>query len=258
MADPVEAIQRRRPSLAGCMADKTIMAQKVNPIRTLAVDIGGSGIKAIVLDVEGQPLTTRSRVKTPKPATPKAVLEVIAGLAKAKGPFKRVSVGFPGVVKQGVAVTAPNLDQTWKGYRLGSALSKLLKKPVRIANDADVQGFGAISGLGVELVITLGTGVGSALFVDGRLVPNVELAHHQFRKGLTYEDQLGNRALKKAGKEKWNSRLAKAIQTLDQLFNYDRLYIGGGNAKHITLSLPSHVKIVPNEAGLLGGIALWR
>jgi polyphosphate glucokinase len=240
------------------MAGRNARGRKAGPIKTLAVDIGGSGIKALILDEAGQSLTTRSRVKTPKPATPGAVLEVIAGLAAAKGEFDRVSVGFPGVVKQGIAVTAPNLDQTWKGYRLGSTLSKLFKKPVRIANDADVQGFGAISGLGVELVITLGTGVGSALFVDGRLVPNVELAHHQFRKGLTYEDQLGNRALKKAGKTKWNKRLARALQTLEHLFNYDRLYIGGGNAKHIAIPLPSHVKIVPNEAGLLGGIALWR
>ncbi len=231
---------------------------KAGPLRTLAVDVGGSGIKAIILDEAGVSLTTRSRVKTPKPATPNAVLEVIAGLAKAKGQFERVSVGFPGVVKQGIAVTAPNLDQTWKGYSLAGALTKLLRKPVRVCNDADVQGFGAIAGKGVELVITLGTGVGSALFVDGKLVPNLELAHHQFRKGLTYEDQLGNRALKKAGKEKWNGRLAKALQTLDQLFNYDRLYIGGGNTKHIAIPLPSHVKIVPNEAGLLGGIALWR
>lgn len=231
---------------------------KPESLRTLAVDIGGSGIKALILDETGKPLTTRARVKTPRPATPKAVIAVIAGLAKAKGQFDRVSVGFPGVVKQGVTVTAPNLDQTWKGYKLAGALTKLLRKPVRVCNDADVQGFGAIAGTGVELVITLGTGVRSALFVDGRLVPNLELAHHQFRKGMTYEDQLGNRALKKAGKQKWNSRLARAIQTLEHLFNYDRLYIGGGNTRHITIPFPSNVTIVPNQAGLLGGIALWR
>ncbi len=162
------------------------------------------------------------------------------------------------MVRNGVIVTVPNLDQGWKGYRLASELVRILRKPVRVANDADVQGCGAVAGKGVELVVTLGTGVGSALFVDGRLVPNMELAHHEFRKGMTYEEQLGNVAFKKAGKKKWNSRLAKALQTLDQLFNYDRLYIGGGNTKHITTSLPSNVTIVPNKAGLLGGIALWR
>lgn len=227
-------------------------------IRTLTVDIGGSGVKAMILDDLGKPLTTRSRVATPDPATPQAVLEVIAGLAKAKGPFDRVSVGFPGVVRNGVTVTAPNLDQTWQGYRLAAALTRLLRKPVRVANDADVQGFGAIAGRGVEVVMTLGTGMGSALFVDGRLVPNLELAHHPFRKGMTYEEQLGNAALKKAGKDKWNSRLGRAVQALDALFNYDVLYIGGGNSKHIAIPLPANVKIVPNVAGLLGGIALWK
>jgi polyphosphate glucokinase len=224
----------------------------------LAVDIGGSGIKALLMDDTGTPLTTRARVKTPDPATPKAVLDVIGALAKAKGEFDRVSVGFPGVVKEGITVTAPNLDDSWKGYRLAKALAKLLKRPVRIANDADVQGFGAISGRGVELVVTFGTGVGSALFVDGRLVPNMELAHHSFRRNQTYEDQLGKAALKKVGQAKWNKRLARAVKTLDLLFNYDRLYLGGGNSKLITIPLPSNVMIVPNEAGLLGGIALWR
>jgi polyphosphate glucokinase len=225
---------------------------------TLAVDIGGSGIKAILLDHAGKPLTTRARVKTPKPATPKAVLDVIAALAKAKGEFNRVSVGFPGVVQHGIVKTAPHLDPAWKDYKLAKSLTKLLRKPVRIANDADVQGYGAIAGRGVELVLTLGTGMGSALFVDGILVPNLEMSHHPFRKGKTYDQQLNNAALKKAGSAKWNSRLAKAIKTLDHLFNYDRLYLGGGNTRHITIPLPSNVKIVPNEAGLLGGIALWR
>lgn len=235
--------------------------QRADPtaaIKTLVVDIGGSGIKAMALDESGNPLTTKSRVETPKPAGPKAVLEVIAGLAKAKGPFDRVSVGFPGVVRHGVTVTAPNLETSWAGYELAVSLTRLLRKPVRVANDADVQGFGAIAGRGVEVVVTLGTGMGSALFVDGRLVPNLELAHHPFRKGMTYEEQLGQAALKKAGKDKWNSRLSKAIQSLETLFNYDVLYLGGGNTKHIAIPLPANVKIVPNVAGILGGIALWR
>ena len=227
-------------------------------IKTLAVDIGGSGIKALILDASGKPLTTRSRVETPKPATPKAVLDVIAGLAKAKGQFDRVSVGFPGVVRQGVTVTAPHLDPAWAGYKFASTLTKLLRKPVRLCNDADVQGYGAVSGQGVELVLTLGTGIGSALFVDGKLVPNLEVAPHPFRRGKTYDQLLNNAVMRKAGKAKWNKRLLRAIQTLEHLFNYDRLYLGGGNTKHIAIPLPSNVKIVPNVAGLLGGIALWK
>lgn len=236
----------------------TMTHSRPHAMRTLAVDIGGTGIKVLVLSATGKPLTERTRVKTPRPATPGAVINTIAGLAKEQGKFDRVSVGFPGVVRRGVTVTAPNLDGNWRNFKLAEALSKKLGKPVRVANDADVQGFGAIKGHGVELVVTLGTGFGSALFLDGRLVPNLEIAHHPFDKGQTYEEKLGDAARKKIGKQKWNKRLIKAIATLDHAFNYDHLYIGGGNAKKIILKLPSSTKIVENVAGLLGGIALWR
>ena len=120
---------------------------------------------------------------------------------------------------------------TWQAL-----LSQRLAKPVRVANDADVQGLGAIAGKGVELVITLGTGFGSALFLDGKLVPNLEMGHHEFRKGETYEQQLGRAAMDKVGEKKWNNRLGKAIAQLEHLFNYDCLYLGGGEAKKVTLS----------------------
>jgi len=227
-------------------------------IRTLTVDIGGSGVKVLVLDTAGKPLTKRLRVKTPEPSTPKAVIEAIAKLAAQQGGFDRVSVGFPGVVRNGVTETAHNMDSGWIGFRLAKVLSTKLGKPVRAANDADVQGYGAISGRGLELVLTLGTGMGSALFLEGLLVPNLELAHHPFQRGRTYEEHLGRAGLKKHGKKKWNHLLAKAIKELDHLFNFDRLYIGGGNAKKIALKLPRNVTIVPNVAGLLGGICLWQ
>jgi polyphosphate glucokinase len=226
--------------------------------RTLAVDIGGTGLKTIVLDAAGKPLTERLRVDTPRPATPKAVIAAIIGLAKPQGAYERVSVGFPGVVRRGVTETAWNLDPRWVGTDLDAALEKALRRPVRVANDADVQGFGVVRGKGVELVITLGTGFGSSLFVDGHLVPNVQLAHHTGWGKKTYEEELGAKALDKAGKKKWNKRLAKAIASLEALFNFDRLYIGGGNAKKVTLDLPPRVKLVSNLAGLTGGIALWQ
>ena len=227
-------------------------------LRSLAIDVGGTGIKAVILSETGKPLTQRSRVKTPRPATPATVIKTIVESAKQQGEFDRVSVGFPGVVRCGVTVTAPNLDGRWGGYHLADVLTKKLGSPVRVANDADVQGYGVISGEGVELVITLGTGFGSGLFVDGKLVPNLEIGHHPLQKGKTYEDLLGDAALQKAGKKKWNKRLVRAIQTMDLVFNYDRLYIGGGNAARITVKLPENVKIVSNTAGLLGGLALWR
>lgn len=234
------------------------MTQEDCLIRTLTVDIGGSGIKVLVLNEVGQALTERSRIETPQPPKPDAVIDAIALLAAGQGEFQRVSVGFPGVVRGGITETAVNLDPDWMGFNLAAALSERLGKPVRVANDADVQGLAAISGIGVELVITLGTGFGSALFLDGKLVPNLEMGHHEFRKGETYEEQLGRAALVKAGEKKWNNRLEKAIASLYRLFNYDNLYIGGGEAKKISIQLPPNVKVVPNINGLLGGIALWR
>ena len=225
--------------------------------QTLAIDIGGSGVKVMVLNAAGDPVTERDRLDTPQPATPQAVIEAIQNLAAGKS-FDRVSVGFPGVIRRGVTCTAANLDSSWIGYDLGTTLTQLLGKPTKVINDADMQGLGAVAGNGVELVITLGTGVGSALFLDGSLVPNLELGHHPFRKGETYEEQLGRAALEAVGKKRWNQRLEKAIATLDHFFNYDLLYIGGGNTKKIDLTLPENVKIVPNISGLLGGIALWK
>ena len=226
--------------------------------KTLTIDIGGSGIKAMVLDVKGNPIGDRTRIPTPRPARRNRILRATLKLVKKQSDFDRVSVGFPGVIRKGVIETAANLHQDWIGFDLEGALSKKLNKPVRVLNDADMQGFGAISGNGVELVVTLGTGFGSALFLDGQLIPNLEVAHHPFRKGKTYEDRLGNAALKKSGGKKWQRCVMEAIASLEHLFNYDTLYIGGGNARRITFDLPSNVKIVPNVAGLLGGIALWK
>ncbi len=231
-------------------------ARKSSP-RTLAIDVGGTGIKAIMLDTKGKAITKRSRIPTPGPATPQAVLGAIAKLASLQGRFDRVSVGFPGVVKRGVVYTAANLGKGWNNYPFEKALAKRLGRPVRLANDADVQGLGCISGHGLELVITLGTGFGSVLFIDGRRI-HMEIAHQPFRKGRTYEDELGDAALRKKGKKKWNQRLGEAIEDLRNTFNFDRLYIGGGNTKFIGLKLPPSVRIVSNLEGLLGGIALWR
>jgi polyphosphate glucokinase len=234
------------------------MSEQNGSITTLSIDIGGSGIKAMVLNADGTPLTERNRVATPQPAKPEPVIAAIVDIATSKGDFDRVSVGFPGVVRKGVIGTAVNLDPDWINFDLGTTLAEKLAKPVRVANDADIQGLGAISGQGVELVITLGTGFGSALFLNGKLVPNLELGHHPFRKGETYEQELSRASLEKIGKKRWNSRLEKAIACLESAFNYDYLYIGGGNTSKISFELPANVKIVPNVSGILGGIALWN
>jgi polyphosphate glucokinase len=161
------------------------------------------------------------------------------------------------VTKNGVIYTAPNLGKGWNNFALEQKLLRVLKRPVRIANDADVQGLGSIDGHGIELVITLGTGVGSVIFVDGSRI-HLELGHHPFHKGKTYEDELGHQMLLKKGKKWWNKRLREAIEDLKTTFNYDQLYIGGGDNKFIRFEPPENVKIVSNVEGLLGGIKLWQ
>jgi polyphosphate glucokinase len=225
--------------------------------RTLAIDVGGTGVKAMVLDRRGKTLTDRVRIPTPKRATPKALIAVMRKLAKRSGEFDRVAIGFPGVVKDGVVYSAANLGKGWNGFGLQAELERRLERPVRVANDADVQGLGCVTGRGLEMVITLGTGFGSVLFADGRRI-HLELAHHPFHQGKTYEDELGHRALAKKGKKKWSRLLREAIGDLKQAFNYDRLYIGGGNSKFIGFKLPPEVTIVSNMDGLLGGIRLWE
>ena len=224
---------------------------------TLCVDIGGSRTKAIVVDERGQPVTERVRLDTPRPALPDAVLGVIAQLAGQSGKFDRVAVGFPGVVQGGIVKSAPNLDPAWAGFDLDRALEASLKKPVRAANDAAVQGLGAISGKGLEMVITLGTGVGCALYSEGRLAVGLEMAHHPFRKGKTYEECLGNAALLDDGKKKWNRRLQEAIGHWERLVNYDRLFLGGGNTEFISFDLPANVIVSANQEGMYGGLGLY-
>jgi polyphosphate glucokinase len=225
---------------------------------TFAIDVGGTGIKGILLDDRGKPISERIRLETPEPATPEKVIAVLDGIAEKLKTFDRVSVGFPGVVKHGATLTAHNLNPQWVGFELEKVLARHWRKPVRVCNDAAVQGYGAIRGKGLELVITLGTGFGSSLFINGTLVPGLELAHHPWRKGKTYEEFLGKDGLAQFGKKRWNKLLAKAIVQLEALFNYDHLYIGGGNAEKINFSLPQQTTRVPNEDGLLGGVALWK
>jgi polyphosphate glucokinase len=229
------------------------------PRRTLAIDIGGSGLKAAIVDEAGRMLTDRVRVETPVGRPPAEVVAALTRLVAPLGAYDRVSVGFPGVVRGGRVLTASNLDHAgWSDFDLAAALARALGKPVQVANDADVQGLAVIAGKGVEMVVTLGTGFGTGLYLDGRLAPHLELSHHVFRKGETYEEQLGNAARKRVGNRKWNRRVRKAIRTLRALTSFDHLYIGGGNARKLDIELDPDVTVVTNDAGLRGGVALWR
>jgi polyphosphate glucokinase len=238
-------------------AHKKVAAEPEGPL-TLAIDIGGTGIKCAVLDADHKPKSDFKRLPTPQPATPKAILDTIAKLAADEGPYERIACGFPGVIKNGVIFTAANLSPKCIGFNLAAELEKKLGKPARVANDAAVQGYAAVEGKGLELAITLGTGVGAALFLNGKLVTSLEIAHHPFLKDKTYEDVLGNKALQKRGKKHWNKKLQEAITNWSNLFRYDWLYIGGGNAEHINFKLPANAKIKPNKDGIFGGVLLWQ
>jgi polyphosphate glucokinase len=227
------------------------------PPLTLCVDIGGTGLKMMLLSAEGKPLTERLRTPTPEQPTPGRVLAELDKLKEQVPSFDRVAVGFPGVIKRGIVYTAANLHPQWVEFDLQSELEKRWKRPVRVANDAAVQGYAAIEGNGVEMILTLGTGLGSAIYTEGHLCPGLELAHHPWRK-KTYEDYLGKRGLEKYGRKRWNKLLDSALEQTAATFNWDRLYLGGGNAKEIRIKLRKNIKVVSNQDGLLGGVALWK
>jgi polyphosphate glucokinase len=230
---------------------------------TLAIDIGGSHLKAGVLNLSGGMVAGPVRVDTPHPGGPDAVVPALGALVKQLGPFDRISVGFPGVVRKGVVLTAPNLGSAeWHGFALAARLSEAFGKPARLSNDASVQALGVIAGRGVECVITLGTGMGFALFRDGRMAPHLELGQHPVRSDRTYDQYVGAAALKSAGPKRWNKRVRRAIGFISTLTAFEALYVGGGNAKLLDAKalddkVPSQVKIVSNEAGITGGVRLW-
>ena len=240
-------------------------------VRTLAIDVGGSGLKGAILDPVGEMLTERVRVDTPYPCPPERLVSELVALTQGLGEWHRVSVGFPGLVRGGKVRnipslsreaydgdTDPDLEHAWRGFDLAGALAEAFGVPVKVANDADVQGCAVVQGVGYEFVITLGTGVGTALFLDGRLLPHIEGGHAPFRKDETFEEQLGNVVSKEIGNERWRKRLGKALMAYDRFLFYDTVYIGGGNAKHLDPEeLPRKAQIVPNTAGITGGVRLW-
>jgi polyphosphate glucokinase len=238
-------------------ARKRARTRKLGPY-TLAIDIGGTHLKASVLDASGAEITPHVQEETSHPAPPERVLEILDGMVRTLPPFNRTSVGFPGVVKRGTVLTAPNLgSEAWHEFPLASVLAERWGRPARVLNDSEVQGFGVIEGKGLECVLTLGTGFGSALYRDGELMPHLELGQHPIWKGKTYDQYVGAAALKAKGADKWNRRLRRVIDTVHTLLNYDHLYLGGGDAHRIAFELPPNVTLVSNEAGLTGGIHLW-
>jgi polyphosphate glucokinase len=227
--------------------------------RILSIDIGGSHIKATILDGEGKMLSEYKKIETPSTADPEQVMQVIVDLTRSLQPYTKASVGFPGYISKGTVYTAPNLAaEKWKGIPISKRLSELLKCPVRSVNDADMQGLGIVSGKGFEMVLTLGTGFGTALLMNGNLLPHLELAHHPVSKDRSYDEYVGEKALEEAGPEKWNKRIENVIDILKTVFHFDHLYIGGGNARKINFTPDGSISLVSNMDGIRGGAKLWQ
>lgn len=241
---------------------------------TLAVDCGGSGLKCLVLDGDGGKVTERVRVRTPYPCPPDLFVDTLVGLANDAGAdYDRVSVGMPGLVREGVVLATPHyvtesgpftpkrddLVAAWSHFDAGTALGKAFGRPTLVANDAEIAGLAVIERQGFEVMLTFGTGMGFAYYQDGHLLPKLEMSHAPFRNGRTYDESLGEHERKRIGNKKWSRRLVKALESLRPVLWWDRLYVGGGGLKHLKkVSLSDDITVVPNEVGMLGGIRLWE
>jgi polyphosphate glucokinase len=240
-------------------------------VSVLGIDIGGSGIKGAMVNVQtGEMLTERKRIPTPEQSTPEAVAAVVAELARTFEAKGLIGVGFPAIVRHGVAFSAANIHESWIGTNVNELLSKATGIPVYTVNDADAAGvaemrFGVgkdpANRKGVVILLTLGTGIGSAIFVDGVLLPNTELGHLEIR-GKDAERRASDAVRKERDLtyKKWaKKRLQEYLDRLDMLFSPDLLVIGGGVSKEADLFLPyvkTRAKIIPaqlqNQAGIVG------
>jgi len=236
-------------------------------MKALGIDIGGTGIKGAVVDTKrGRLLTDRLRLLTPKPATPDAVSTVLAECVKHFDWDGPIGCTFPGVVKGGMVHTAANLDDTWVGLHAAELFTKATGRPVTVVNDADAAGeaearFGAAHGEpGLVIALTLGTGIGSALVVDGRLVPNTELGHLPLR-GDGAEKWAANsvRERDELSWEDWAARVSEYLVMVEDLFWPDLFILGGGvskKAENFVPLLTCRTEVVPaellNQAGIVG------
>jgi polyphosphate glucokinase len=239
--------------------------------RTLTFDVGGTGLKATVLDADGTPLAERVRVRTPYPCPPERLIATLLEVSEKLPAFDRISVGLPGVIRGGRVLHTPHfitesgpftpiradLLAAWRDYDATNEIHKAFACPVRVVNDAELAAIGVVEGTGFEVFLALGTGLGAALFVDGRLLPKLELSAAPFRRGETFDEQLSDRARRAVGNVTWTRRVDRALARWHSVLWWDRLYLGGGNTKHLVGDLaPEHTR-VGNEAGILGGARLW-
>jgi polyphosphate glucokinase len=242
---------------------------KVAGMHVLGIDIGGTGIKAAPVDVTtGELLAERKKVDTPRPSTPEAVSGLVSELASTFDWTGPTGVTFPGVVINGTVRTAANVDKSWIGTNAAALFSEALRGPATVLNDADAAGvaemtFGAgVGARGTVLMLTFGTGIGSALFVDGTLVPNTEFGHVEIH-GKDAEQQASEQAreLHDLSWSKWAGRVDRYMRHMEALLSPSLIIVGGGISKvadqWVPLLTGVKAKIVPaalqNDAGIVGG-----
>ncbi|MEY4137655.1 MAG: polyphosphate glucokinase [Actinomycetota bacterium] len=242
---------------------------------TLAIDCGGGGIKASVLDEAGTMRAHPIRVPTPYPLSTELFVQTLVDLAAELPKADRATVGMPGMIRHGVVITTPHyitksgprtrvlpeLVEQWEGFDVKAALEAAFGIPTRVLNDAEVHAAGVIAGQGLELVLTLGTGLGCAIYDGGHLAPHLEMSQAPVRWGLSYDTYIGEHERRRLGDALWSRRIARVVDGLRPVFMWDRLYIGGGNSRHITpivlSKLGDDVVIVPNTAAMVGGARAW-
>ncbi|NPV57120.1 MAG: ROK family protein [Anaerolineae bacterium] len=233
----------------------------------LGIDIGGSGIKGAVVDCDnGALLTERKRIPTPEPATPDNVADVVQQLVQEFAWKGLIGCGFPAVVHNGVAWSAANIDPQWVGVNVADLIQKHTQQKTYVLNDADAAGIAEMrlgAGLGKNgtvLVLTFGTGIGSAVFVDGKLFPNTEFGHIEIR-GKDAEKRTSDyaRQKKELSWEKYALRLQEYIEKMEQLISPDHIIFGGGMIKYwdsFSMLIHARAEIYPaklqNLAGIIG------
>lgn len=242
---------------------------------TLTIDCGGTGLKGSVLDESGTMRAHPVRVPTPYPLPTERFVRTLVDLAGQLPRADRVTVGMPGMIRHGVVVATPHyvtrsgprtrvdpaLVAEWQGFDVRTALSQALGVPALVLNDAEVHGAGVVAGTGLELVLTLGTGLGCALFDGGYLAPHLELSQAPVRWGVSYDAYVGEHERRRLGDAMWSRRVRKVVEALRPVFLWDRLYLGGGNSRRIRseslAKMGDDVVVVPNDAGILGGVRAW-
>ena len=237
-------------------------------MQILGIDVGGTGIKAAIIETaNGELATERIRIETPHPATPAAIGNALQSLVRQMQWSGPIGIGFPAAIQRGIARTAANIDKSFIGLPIVKFFSEQTGCPVHVANDADVAGmaemrFGAGRDMrGVVLIITIGTGLGTALFIDGRLLPNTELGHIFLDNGVEAERYAAEsvRVMKKLKWKEWGKRFDHYLAAMEGLFWPDLIVLGGGVSKKlekfapmITIRTPVVAAGFLNQAGIVG------